>query len=497
MDSEGNVYAVGYQHDLTTEGFRYGDGDNNLAIGDIFINAVITKYSADGTPLWAKTVTGGGDNSAFNAVGVDEAGNIYAAGYQCGNGSFTYGESASVAGSADTFEEVASARNPVIVKYDSNGGGIWAKSISGTTESTTAQGEFRDITLDGQGNLYVVGYQAGDLDTYNYSGVTSNGFSTGNNAVIVKYNSTGDGIWVSSTFEGTLSTSSSIFEGVAVDATGKVYAVGTQFDNQNEITGVVYYANSSINLSGSVYSIHAIMVAYDSLSGEASHGSLVESSDTTGNSFYFDIASNGSDLFVVGQADFSADYTLSGNFDFGNGQQMGSSAAGITVAVIAKYDSQCLAQTISYPATFPNSRSSFQSISIDGNGLVHVVGLQSGQDKYTYGTDVFSQSAAENDNALIVSYSNSLSAVQARGVPSISFETPPITVTDGRSQFSGIAIDSINNIVAVGSVDKNGYSYTFETLSTEVAEVFVSGVYESEIANINPNISLVKYGPYQ
>jgi len=68
------------------------------------------KYNSSGTALWAKSVTAGTSRSCFNSVAVDSSGNIYAAGYQVGRESFTYGAGVNVAGAY-------SDSNVVLVKY--------------------------------------------------------------------------------------------------------------------------------------------------------------------------------------------------------------------------------------------------------------------------------------------------------------------------------------------------------------------------------------------
>ncbi|HQF79157.1 MAG TPA: InlB B-repeat-containing protein, partial [Spirochaetota bacterium] len=95
VDSSGNVYAAGYQS--RTGSFTYGPGVSVAGSGSS--NVVLVKYNSSGNALWAKSVTAGTSESRFNSVAVDSSGNVYAAGYQRGTGSFTYGPGVSVAGS--------------------------------------------------------------------------------------------------------------------------------------------------------------------------------------------------------------------------------------------------------------------------------------------------------------------------------------------------------------------------------------------------------------
>ena len=58
---------------------------------------------------WARTVSAGSGDSKFNSVAVDSSGNVYAAGYQYGSETYTYGPGVSAAGTGKY--------NVVLVKY--------------------------------------------------------------------------------------------------------------------------------------------------------------------------------------------------------------------------------------------------------------------------------------------------------------------------------------------------------------------------------------------
>ncbi|WP_010262715.1 SBBP repeat-containing protein, partial [Treponema primitia] len=68
----------------------------------------VTGIAAD---QWARTVTAGADSSYFTSIAVDGSGNVYAAGYQQGTGTFTYGTGVNVTGTAIS-------SNVVLVKYN-------------------------------------------------------------------------------------------------------------------------------------------------------------------------------------------------------------------------------------------------------------------------------------------------------------------------------------------------------------------------------------------
>ncbi|HOS56986.1 MAG TPA: hypothetical protein PK385_13165, partial [Spirochaetota bacterium] len=150
----------------------------------------------------------------FNSVAVDSSGNVYAAGYQEGMGSYTYGEGVSVAGS------YADGYNVVLVKYDSSGTALWAKSVT-----TGSSSQFNSVAVDSSGNVYAAGYQY-KTGSFTYGEGVSVAGTGPNNVVLVKYDSSGTALWAKSVTAG---TSYSCFSSVAVDSSGNVYAAGCQY----------------------------------------------------------------------------------------------------------------------------------------------------------------------------------------------------------------------------------------------------------------------------
>ncbi len=74
------------------------------------VDVMVVKYDTTGTAKWAQTANSGTDNSEFYSVAVDGSGNVYAAGFQIKNRTFSYGSGVSAIGS------YASRSNAVLVK---------------------------------------------------------------------------------------------------------------------------------------------------------------------------------------------------------------------------------------------------------------------------------------------------------------------------------------------------------------------------------------------
>ncbi|MBP7551975.1 MAG: InlB B-repeat-containing protein [Spirochaetes bacterium] len=240
VDSSGNVYAAGYQ--WGTGSYTYGEGVSVAGASSSCDNVILAKYDSSGTALWAKSVTAGTGHSSFNSVAVDSSGNVYAAGYQYG-GSFTYGDGVSVAGTG--------ALNVVLVKYDSSGNALWAKSVTaGTNESY-----FNSVAVDSSGNVYAAGYQ-NRAGSYTYgAGVSVAGtYPDGYNVVLAKYDSSGTALWAKSVTAG---TGHSSFNSVAVDSSGNVYAAGEQRG-----AGSYTYC-TGVSVAGTYESNNVVIVKYD------------------------------------------------------------------------------------------------------------------------------------------------------------------------------------------------------------------------------------------
>jgi hypothetical protein len=140
VDANGNSYTTGYfdSPTITFSSTTLVNVDNSGNSGDIFI----VKYDASGNVLWAKSA-GDTDNDYGKSIAVDGIGNSYITGYFVSN-TITFGSTVLTnAGTIDIF----------VVKYDTSGNVLWAKSAGGTY---TDYGY--SINVDANGNIYISGY---------------------------------------------------------------------------------------------------------------------------------------------------------------------------------------------------------------------------------------------------------------------------------------------------------------------------------------------------
>ena len=187
VDPGGNSYVAG-----STEG-------DLTAVPHQLRDAFLVKYDSAGTLQWIQQPSTSFYDEAW-AVAVDsDNSRVYVAGGT--NGSF----SGPNAGQIDIF----------LIQYDLDGIPQWTRQLG-----TSANDIPFAAAVDGSGNVYLTGQTLGDLDGAGPG--TLQGYA---DAFLVKYNSSGDLLWV--TQWGTADYDDG--DGVAVDGAGNIYVTGTTY----------------------------------------------------------------------------------------------------------------------------------------------------------------------------------------------------------------------------------------------------------------------------
>jgi len=206
LDGSGNCYVTG--NFMDTADFDPGTTNLNLVSNGNF-DVFIAKLSASGALMWAESFGGLSYDRSVKLL-QGPSGDLYICGefsrtvdFDPGPGTFEL----SSTGSRDIF----------IVKLDSSGNFIWAKSF---------QGDFYcgpgDMDIDAQENLYLTGYFSNSCNFDPDGGgapIQSNGRE---DAFVLKMNSSGTLIWVK-TFGGAMYE---MGNAVKVDLAGFVYVGG-------------------------------------------------------------------------------------------------------------------------------------------------------------------------------------------------------------------------------------------------------------------------------
>jgi len=436
VTSDGNQY-----YDISMASVRNWDKPFNTTLYARWIDA-----------QWARKATfiGYDGSSVFESVAVDSSGNIYAAGYQSGEGVCTYGEGVSIAGTN-------SNNKVILVKYNSTGTALWAKSETAGTYTS----EFNSVAVDSSGNVYAAGEQLGTGSFTYGEGVSVAGTSSGYNVVLVKYNSSGTALWAKSVTAG---TNHSRFNSVAVDSSGNIYAAGEQWG-----TGSFTYGEgvSVAGTYGGTFSGGSVVIVKYNSDGVA----LWAKSVTTGTSIsrFNSVAVDSSgNVYAAGSQNGDGVYT------YGPGVSVAVTYGGSSSSVVlVKYNSTGTALwaksvTAGYRSSY------FNSVAVDSSGNVYAAGKQDGTLSLTYGDGVSVAGTCDFDsgNVVLVKYNSTGTALWARSV----------TAGISASRFNSVAVDSSGSVYAAGYQSGTG-SYTYG------AGVSVVGTYSTS------NVVLVKYNP--
>jgi hypothetical protein len=255
-DAAGNVIVTGLFSGRPTFG-------GTLLSSGGTVDMFLAKYDATGTMLWAKSA-GGPDTTAGWGVATDALGNIYVTGYFKGTSTFG-GTTLTNAGKSDIF----------LAKYDADGNPLGAKSAGGQGVDRA-----RGIATDDTGNILVGG---------RFQGAASFGSTVLNSVgsddiVIARYDNAGTVI--RATRAGGLGND-------------RCWGVAVAGDGSNDVVMTGFFADSAMFGGETVRGAGGgDMVVAKYNSGGAQQ--WVRSGGGTAYDLGWDIATDGSDVYVVG-----------------------------------------------------------------------------------------------------------------------------------------------------------------------------------------------------
>lgn len=154
-DRSANVYTVGTFKD--TGDFDPGIGVFKLpnSVGGNQ-NMYICKLDSYGDFIWAKSFGGTSNQNLTNVVISDSNGYIYLAGRFSGIADFSPGAAVT------NFTAIGAALNLFIIKLDTSGNLVWARTFGSTSSLLT--NEAMHMTIDRKGNVYTTGKFSGNID---------------------------------------------------------------------------------------------------------------------------------------------------------------------------------------------------------------------------------------------------------------------------------------------------------------------------------------------
>jgi hypothetical protein len=331
----------------------------------------------------------------------------------------------------------------------------WVKSPTPASFSSS----FAAVAADNGGNIYAAGSIVG-TGSYTFGGsVSTSGASTSSNGLLVKYNSTGTAQWANSVVGG---GGASAFTGVATDASGNVFVVGTiteagsfDFGHGVHVDGAYVFGDSLVlvkyNASGVAQWASTVMNTVIHPMGATSYAAVA--TDSSGN------------LYAAGAISDSSPYVL-GN-DVSNISVRGFVAGGKN-ALLVKYSPAGAAQWAQSTSS-GNGESGFAAVAVDGAGTPYAAGYLMGSLDLGFGNAV-TATGTGGSNALLVHYNSSGVAQWARTAES----------GGNNSDYTALAVGN-SSVFAAGSIYGN-------TANSFGGGVNVAGAYAA-----GASVLLVKY----
>ena len=234
-DAAGNIYIVG-----ALKGSM--DADPSTGVATISqgtttgMSLFLAKYNAAGNYLWTKVIDGNLFGDSYTKVvapvlAVDNAGNLYL--YSTFSGIANFGGNNQIESyRLDADNSKKSTYSAFLAKYSTSGTFQWGKVINDQSAISTVGRDIvgRDMQIDANGNIYIVGQYNGDLKFTNGStsfsvgtSATYNGASPGNSAFVAKLNNSGNVIWATNLFNSNFSIAN-----LSLDNNNDVIITGTQ-----------------------------------------------------------------------------------------------------------------------------------------------------------------------------------------------------------------------------------------------------------------------------
>jgi hypothetical protein len=193
-DANGNVFVTGY-------GGASGGGSDYATI----------KYSGARAPLWTNYYNGPGNGTdAASAIALDTNGNVFVTGTSGGSG---------------TLADYAT------IKYSNAGVPLWTNRFNGPTNSDD---NANAIAIDGNGNVFVTGYQSTASSGANFDYAT------------IKYSNAGAPLWTNR--YGGLVTGTDVANAVAVDTNGNVFVTGYSGNGFSTDYATIKYSGAGVPL---------------------------------------------------------------------------------------------------------------------------------------------------------------------------------------------------------------------------------------------------------
>ncbi|MBL4753048.1 MAG: SBBP repeat-containing protein [Flavobacteriales bacterium] len=264
-DSNGNIFVTGsFGSPTLTVG---STSLVNTGVLDLFI----VKYDSGGNVLWVKS-EGGSAADGGSSVSADTSGNIYMTG-GFSSPTITFGSTTL------TNTDTSFTSDVFLVKYNTDGNVLWAKSAGGSYGDAGAS-----VSVDLSGNALVTGYFGSSSINFDTIAIANSNTDNSNDIFITKYDSSGNVLWAKSA----VGSADEQSFGISTDSSGNVFVTGN-FRSPTLTFGTISLTNAG---GGDIF-----FVKYDALGNIILAQSISASSNELGSSISVDESGN---VFVTG-----------------------------------------------------------------------------------------------------------------------------------------------------------------------------------------------------
>ena len=428
-DATGNIIITGEFHNSS---IKFGsitlvNADPSGFRWDFYI----VKYDSSGNVLWAKRA-GGTNYDEGEGVCTDSNGNIFATGHFY-SGTIIFGSDTltnSQQGTAGSF----------IVKYDSNGNVLWAKSVQGLSIDWGYS-----VSADPSGNVFVTGEFSSDTLYFGSSVIVTKTSSTA--VFVAKYDPNGNVLWAKSNV-GTFSANDRGCS-VSADPFGNAFVVG-HFASLTATFGTTTLTNSATSGTFDFF-----IAKYDPNGNVLWAKSAAGTKDETGFSVSTDAAGN---AYVTG-------HYLSPTMSFGNIVLTNINNNNNGNVFVVKYEASggvVWAESSQELSQGSNNSDVGRSISVNTAGNIFVTGCFS-SDTISFGSQMLTPPTNSSGTIFVATYDPNGNVLCATYLIS------------GDWGVSAIAADLFGNAAVVGNFGMNPFIVGADTLTrTGIEDLFIS-----------------------
>ena len=241
-DSNGNIYLVGQYRSTSSI-----DLGNSVSLPvTVFSDAFVVKYNTGGTPQWAKSISGTGNDSTYG-IATNSNGDVYVVGDYTSTSDIDIGNNLTLSANSS-----ANTQEGFIIIYDTDGTPQSVRIVSGSS----ARVQLRQIKVDSNNNIYVGGAGLPGTNQITIDDNTTLTRSTNASSMMQDYT----GLLIKYVTQGLLPDTaltvvgnayvSSNLEVSNVNFTGNLYQNGTLFESSPWTTtgDDIYYTTGNIGV---------------------------------------------------------------------------------------------------------------------------------------------------------------------------------------------------------------------------------------------------------